>query len=254
MTEFYGNTACLLLHGYAGSTFEIEPLKKRFEELGISIAAPLLPGHGKTIEDLHQTGFEDWYRVAEEALLDLKEKSGRVFVVGQSMGGTLGLALAASHAFAGLVAVGAPVFLYRFFPPMAVDWRLPLVGLLKHVRPFWNTSVTSAESRRIAPWEGYDGVQALRPLHSFLKGITSVRKKIERVSCPLLLLHSPKDRLCPVESSYEILSRVSSRSRRLELLPIRERITSHHVLTTHEETRELVQELVLDFIDPCSQS
>ncbi len=38
-------TTCLLIHGFAGSTFEMEPLAPGLEALGCTVDIPTLPGH-----------------------------------------------------------------------------------------------------------------------------------------------------------------------------------------------------------------
>jgi carboxylesterase len=100
----------------------------------------------------------------------------------------------------------------------------------------------------IAPHAGYEGFQALHPLHSLIKGLRPVYRNLHRITAPLLVLHSPQDQTVPVDNAWHILRGVSSKARRMELLPITEEHTSRHQLITHQETRERVQKAVLGFV------
>jgi carboxylesterase len=228
----------------------MEPLRGPLEDAGLRVENTLLPGHDRSVEAFCATGFEDWAGHVEQAFLELKKEHAHVFVVGLSMGGSLALRLAQRHpaAPAGIVTIASPVHVYRYLPLEMQDWRLPLVPLLRKVRPIWPAPPPSEESRTIAPWRGYEGVHCLVPLHSFLQGLKAVRRDLPKVRAPLLSLHAPTDRTSPVSNLWTIGTGVSSPVRRLALLRIEETVTGHHLLTTHRETRDTVASMVREFI------
>ena len=242
------NIACLLIHGFGGSPFELQDLAGSLSQAGYFTRVPLLPGHGRDLKAFHQTNFDNWTSFVEQEYLKLKKEFPQVYVIGFSMGGTLGLYLAQKYPLPGMVSIAAPVFLYRIFPFKGPDWKLPLVPILRYFRKYWPVDPTSPESRQIAPWQGYEGAMALHPLASLIKGAQKVRQGLPKIKCPVLVLHSPQDKTCIVDNAWEIITKVSSPIRCLELLPIKEQITSGHLLTTHQETRERVKEVVLNFI------
>ncbi len=239
--------ACLLLHGFSGSPFEMGPVGERLKQAGFSVVCPTLPGHCEDKWSFAGTRFADWLACAEEEYNRLHGQGKKVFVAGLSMGGSLGLALAMRSSVAGIVCLATPVFLYSWLPWRGSSYLLPFVPWLKHFRPFIETPAPSRESNEIAPHQGYEGFQALHPLSSLLQGLQRVRTGLEQVRAPLLVMHSPQDVMVPLENAWEILTRVSSPIRRLHLLPIQERITSRHVLTTHRETRDEVSRACSDF-------
>lgn len=243
-----GDLACLLLHGFTGEPFEMEPLLEHLRSEGIQAEAPCLPGHAQGVETFASSCFSDWAEAAEQAYLSLASRFARVAVIGLSMGGSLALRIAQRHDPAGIMTLAAPVYLYRWLPPEASDWRLPFVGLLRRARPRIGTRPMSPECKAIAPWRGIDHVMCLEPLHSLMRGLKDIRANLPRVRAPLLALHAPGDRIVPVGNVWEIVRRVGSERRGLELLPIHERTTSRHVLTTHRETRERVQCLAVEFL------
>lgn len=241
--------ACLLLHGYGGSPFELEPLEAVLTNAGYTVENLCLPGHCQTREAFCNSRFSDWARAAESACMGLLRQEKKVVAIGLSMGGSLSLYLAQRYPLAGVVAISTPVFLYKLFPWRGSSRILPLVPLLRHVKPVIPAAVGPPEAKKIAPTRGYEGFHALAPLSSLLKGLRAVRRDLERVKAPLLVLHSPQDVTAPVENSWEIMMRTRSAKKFLSLLPIRETITSRHVLTTHQETKEAVQQAVLCFLN-----
>jgi len=240
-------SAALCLHGFGSTPFEMRGLAGVLEAAGCVVSAPLLPGHGTSPEDWNRTGFDHWAGAVEREYDRLAGLAERVFVCGLSMGGLLALHLGAVRRPAAIAALAAPVFLYRFYPLELTDWRLPLLPLFRRVRPLWPTAPGGAESRRIAPWQGYEGVIALGALAGLMDGMRRVRARLGEVTAPLLALHSPGDVTVPLSSSMTIMAGVSSAVRRLELLPVAERTTSRHLLTTHRDTRPRVERLVPEF-------
>ena len=240
--------ACLLVHGFGGAPFEMLPVAKALEGLDCAISVPILPGHGSTIEEWSRSSWSDWLACISTEYERLEAVHRKVFVLGLSMGGSLCLALAQRYKPAGVVTIASPVYLYRFLPPEARDWRLPLTGILKRIRPIWPLEPKNSESRIIAPWQGYEEAVALEPLHSFLLGLRELRRDLGKITAPLLAVHSPLDRQVPFGNLREITGKVSSQVKRGEVLPISERVTKHHILTTHEETRDAVARLCVDFV------
>jgi carboxylesterase len=245
--------SCLLLHGYGGSPFEMEYLASRLEQAGYHTRTICLPGHDTCFEDFCRTRFANWADAAETAFRDLQKEQGRVVVMGLSMGGSLALHLAQRFSPAGIVTIAAPVFLYRMVPFLGADRRLPFVRFMRHLRPVWPISTPKPEALEIAPSRSYRGFQNLHCLHSFMQGLKTIRKDLDKVMAPILAIHCPTDKVSPVENAFEILRSVSSPRRRLELLPISEVVTKHHLLTTHIETRDRVAELCAEHVSTCGQ-
>lgn len=241
-------TGCLLLHGYAGRPFEMSFLAAALRAAGYVVETPALPGHEGDPKAFARSRFEDWLGGAEKTLDALEARCRRVVAVGFSMGGTLALALAQRRSVAGVATVAAPVFLCRLRPYFSPDPLLFASGMLRFLRPRLPASAPRAESRDIAPWQGYEGTHFTWPLHSFKVAAARVRRGLPLVTAPVLVLHGVRDRAVHPDNAWEILSRVSSPRRELHLLTVRETLTSGHLLVTHKETRALVSALVLDFV------
>lgn len=240
-------TAALCIHGFGGEPFEMLGLASALEALGCTVRTPLLPGHGETPEAWDRTGFDDWAGAVEREYDILAAEYEQVMACGLSLGGTLSLHLAQVRTPVCVATMAAPVYLYRFYPPEATDWRLPFIGIMKYFKPMWPKGEPNPESRRIAPWQGYDRVNSLNALHSLLKGIRRVRRALPSIETPLLAIHAHGDRTVPESNAQAIVERVSSRVAELEYLDIEETVTGHHVITTHQETRKRVEASVVAF-------
>jgi carboxylesterase len=90
-----GREACLLLHGFTGSPWEMRPLGEALAARGYHVRCPLLPGHGATPEALLHVGERDWLEAAEAEAARALAGHRRLYVAGLSVGALLALLLAA---------------------------------------------------------------------------------------------------------------------------------------------------------------
>ena len=87
----------------------------------------------------------------------------------------------------------------------------------------------------------------LNALSSFMTSLGDVRSRLGRINCPTLIMHDERDRTIDAANAYEIYNGISSVNKELRMLHIQENVTSHHVLTTHRETRDKICQRVTDF-------
>lgn len=130
-----GEDACLLLHGFTGSPWDMRPLGEALAARGLHVLAPLLPGHGTHPEALLYVSHRDWMRAAAQALFSLRSHRN-IFVTGLSMGALLSLHLATLYPawIQGLVLV-APALHFKG-PHMWLLKRLRHHGLLERIKPW----------------------------------------------------------------------------------------------------------------------
>lgn len=84
-----GGRAALLLHGFGDTPRSLAGLAQALVGRGWSVHAPLLPGHGCTLEAFERSSAEEWVTCARTSYRQLAGEHGRVAVVGISMGGAL---------------------------------------------------------------------------------------------------------------------------------------------------------------------
>lgn len=200
---------------------------------GISVEAPLLAGHGSTWRSLERTTWEDWYAGVEAAYGRLRGRCRRVFAAGLSMGGTQVIHLAEHQpGLAGLVTM-APALFIR-------DWRmpfLPVLRLLMRTKDFSGSAVARPDAADLH----YQRLPtaSIAELAAFQR---HVRAEASLVRCPALLFHGRLDRVVPPADSRWLLRSISSRRKRLVILP-----RSEHVLPLDWDNARLLR-LVLGFI------
>jgi carboxylesterase len=136
-----GPVGVLVLHGFTGSPRTVRPWAEHLAAAGLTVRAPLLPGHGGSWQELAKTGWTDWYAEAERAFTELSGRCEQVFAAGISMGGCLAFRLAETQGdrVSGLVVVNpslagdnplipfAPVlkYLVRSIPSIGGDIKKP---------------------------------------------------------------------------------------------------------------------------------
>lgn len=232
--EAPGEAACLLIHGFTGSAYEVRGLGEHLASSGIKACGLLLRGHGTAPEDLLGLSFLDWVQDVETALDELLAEGRRVFLCGLSMGGTLALNVAARRAdeprLAGVIVLAAPLHL--------ADWRLALLPFAR-----WLVRWRSWGRPDIRDERQWDRHVAYRRYHlsallQLLALLRDTRRRIARVHQPLLVVQSRFDHTVPAANARLIVSSVSSRDRRLLWLD-----NSYHVITLDFDAPRVCEEV-----------
>ena len=233
--------ACLLLHGFTGSPAEMEGLAAFLRDQGCVVSVPTLPGHATHPDDLRNIPYQKWIATSEKALSDLQEKHRRIFVIGQSMGGTLALHLAAHHQFAGIVTLAAALQL-----PLSEVISGYLLAPFVSMRYKHNGSDVNDLNGK-ALLKNYDRypTSAARQL---LRLLRKVRAELPAVTMPILAIHSPSDHVVPFNNLDLLMRKIKS--------PIREQMVvenSYHVLTVDYD-RQMIFARIREFITKHSKN
>jgi carboxylesterase len=227
-----GPDGALVLHGFTGNPQGLRGLAEAFAAAGFAVDLPLLPGHGTTVDDMVDKGWEHWSAAAEEAYEALAARCRHVVVAGLSMGGSLTVWLATRHPeIPGIVCVNpaldVPAELVTALEEMletGVD-RIPGVG----------NDVADPGAREKA----YDATP-LRPLLSLAAAAAELRDELGKVACPVLILTSPQDHVVNPADSDLLAAAVSGPVERVTL----ER--SYHVATLDYD-KDLIAERAVSF-------
>lgn len=238
-----GGAVCL--HGFTGTSFEMRHLAERLELQGFVVSTPTLPGHGTRPEQLNRTTSRDWRAALADAVGELRRRCDRVAVVGQSMGALLALEAAERRrpdidAVASLAAPlwfegpgGRLVWMLSRLPP-ALTRGLPSVAKSGGGSDVRDPAIAAANpAYAVLPLSGVAEVCRL---------MRRVRRHLERVRCPLLVVHGRYDHTAPLAGAVEIVGRASSRDKALLVAP-----ESYHLVSCDVD-RELVARAVGDFL------
>ena len=203
---------CVLIHGFTGSPSEMRPIGDRLAAAGVRCYAPLLPGHGTSLDDMEASTATDWLDGARAAMVRARASHSRLFTVGFSMGGLLALNLSLTVHLDGLVVVSSPLAIHD---PRAR--LMPILSLFRRYEPPRPT-VRDPGALPARPGVAYDQkpVISIRRLMGLMKGTARV---LPRVEAPLLAVYGALDRTAPVSDGQRLLATVASESKRIEVLP-----------------------------------
>jgi carboxylesterase len=211
--------AVLLVHGMTGAPGEMKFLAKRLHKRGLSVAAPLLAGHGVDEAHLLSTTWRDWLGTVREAYRKLKAEHDEVYVAGICVGGALGLALAAEEPTVAGAAVYSMTYRYdgwnmkRWYSavaPFAEPFAgLPLIRRISFPEPYpfglkderLRESVAAAMGSVIPGALDHFPLGAMAEMHRLGRHIDRVGARIRQ---PTLILHARDDDMADPQNAYRL--------------------------------------------------
>lgn len=204
-------TGVLILHGFSGGPYEVEPLtnyiKKHTDWI---IESPTFTGHGNS-DELSLKGYkaEHWLMDAELAFRKLSKKVDEVVVVGFSMGGLIALYLAKRYKVKKLVLLSAAV---KYIAPKQLLKDLNIVtqdaikGYLKD-----NALFKLYESKiRNVP---------LSAVVQFMKIARMIEPYISSINVPTFIVQGKCDGIVPWNTAEYLFQKLPSKEKYLYLSP-----------------------------------
>jgi carboxylesterase len=207
-----GSHGVLLLHGFGDTPQTLALMARRLRKSGYSVLAPLLPGHGRSMESFAESRASDWIAAAMDAFTNMCGRHDSVSVVGLSMGGALGVLLAAEHPEIPALILVAP---YLGMPrPLrvaaATHWLWGrLVGEVNARNPRSVRDPIEREKNLAY------GTVTGRELHELSKVVRRARKSLANVRAPTLIIQSREDPRCPPAVAEFALKTLGSGEKKL---------------------------------------
>jgi carboxylesterase len=237
-----GPGACLLVHGFTGTPWDVRPLGEALASGGFRVRGLRLPGHGTTPNAMHEAGAGDWLAACEEGLRAFREP--RVAVVGLSMGALLAVILGARHPERVQAVVGlAPALRVKDALTRGLRLARPLLGVAERLHPWVRKSTTDVvdpTARAAAP------VLAAWPLGR-LKDLWAIqdlaRKCAPRVRAPVLLAVARHDHVVDARGARELARRLKN----AQSVRFIELDRGAHIMP-RDEGRAVLQQEVLAFL------
>jgi len=199
-----GSPGVLLLHGFGDTPQTLGLLARRLRKSGYSVLAPLLPGHGRSMTSFRQSRARDWIAAVKAEYIAMHSRHDSVSVVGLSMGGALGVLLAAEQQGIPALILIAP---YLGMP------RLLRVAAATH----WLWGTLAGEMNARSPRSIRDpiereknlayGAVTGRELHEWSEVVSRARKALKDVRAPTLIIQSREDpRIAPDVAQFALES------------------------------------------------
>ncbi len=245
--------SALLIHGLTGTPYEMRWLGERMAAAGIRVRGVRLAGHAGAPEELGAADYDNWYESVVLGFEDLRQFGEPNIVVGLSAGAVLAarLAMDQREAVAG-IAMLAPAFYLPRSTMLALRMVQKLGRLAKTLYLYspGDSDIHDAAARRVHPTTHLFPVTGPINLLDMSK---IVRRRLQRVTQPALLIHSRRDHTCPMGRNVNFVKKhLGSAEKRCVILE-----ESYHVITVDSEKEQVAAE-VLSFAEqfraPCSRA
>lgn len=228
------STAILAVHGFTGSPAEFHRAGRALNQVGYTIDAIRLPGHGTTPERMLETGWSDWWQHVLDSYESLRLRGyDKIVVLGHSMGGLLALKLAMERPVDGIVSLAAPVYLWTR--------KTALAFLLRYIVDYVEKKPSAAQDILNETW-AYSRAPVVCVI-SLRQLMRLVRRSLADVRAPIFIGQGTKDGTVRPRSALYIYERVSSGIKDLRFYP-----RSSHALLLDRE-RENVYADIGRFVD-----
>ena len=200
----------LILHGFTDTVHSVNILEPPSKDLGLPYRIPCLCGHGAdSPEALRGVSWQDWVDDANKALHDLLNEVDKAIVIGYSMGGLIGISLAADHSdlLDSLILVAAVVRIKALIAPGRIlNFIAPLIVKLikKWPMPPEYVEPELAKNHDSYPWAPTDAIASLFELSKV------ARNRLREVSVPTLIIQSRNDTVAAAECPEIILNGIGT--------------------------------------------
>ena len=195
--------AILIIHGFAGGTYDMEELANYLEfNRTFDVFQFTLPGHDK---NLSKVKYEEWIKSSEEKVEMLINNGYKnIYIIGHSMGGVIATYLATKYRQVKKLVLAAPAFHY-----------LNIV----------NDKLNIKESLKVTPkilgqYKGDEILARFLKLNiSATKELMTLVKKYyntpSSVICPVLILHGTEDHIVPKSSTKYVYEELTKNVKKL---------------------------------------
>ena len=198
--------AVLIIHGFAGGTYDEENLANFLEKNSrLDVYSFTLPGHEK--KTFHSPKYSDWIKCCEqqvEMLINYGYKD--IYLIGHSMGGVIACYLANKYKQVKKMVLAAPAFNYLTMD----DNNGKLETLKKGISVIKNNDKDEIITRFLK--------LPLSSVSEFSKLVEKYKNVYKKISVPVLILHGDKDTLVPLQSSKNVYDSIAFYKKELIVL------------------------------------
>ncbi|MGM0900946.1 MAG: alpha/beta hydrolase [Bacillota bacterium] len=222
---YKGNEVGILLsHGFVGTPQSVQFIGEQLAKYGYTVLAPRLPGHGTHYHDLENCTYEDWFEALEKGYKFLAQECSIVFVIGQSMGGTLTLKLAHKYPeIQGIATINAAL-------------TLPSFDYLKNSQGPQYLPEGDPDIKAKGVYEITYDQTPLKAIHQLQALMTSMPRILADITPPILCIKSSVDHVVPPENTTFIYKKVGSKVKNLVTLD-----NSYHVASMDNDKQKIVE-------------
>ncbi|MEC5424689.1 alpha/beta fold hydrolase [Virgibacillus sp. C22-A2] len=223
---------CLVIHGYTGGPYEVDPLANFLKEnTNWHIEVPTLPGHGRQL-NLKDVSHKKWITAAESSLKQLKNKYDEIYLIGFSMGGMIAAYLAAKYKVDKLVLL-APSGKYLSFKQLSID----AAGMLAD-----GVNGNLKKNKLYIHYKKKVGSVPFTANLEFLKLVKFTRRYLKKIDSPVLIAQGQQDGMVPFKTAYYLNKEISSKRKEVVFFE-----RSRHLICLGDD-RDTLNTMVYNFL------
>lgn len=219
----------IVVHGFTSTVQSILYVAQQLRSHEYTVVAPLLPGHGEEWTSLNDIRVSQWQQIIIKEIEDLKKRGIKnIFIIGQSMGGTLALDTSINNAYIkGVVIINAPVTLPNPFMCFAC--------LLKSMR--FNS--VGGDIARLGVDEVHYKYISGHVVNELKKLILNVKKNLCNIKKPIINFISHVDHIVTLRSHKYFINNIGS-----DKVQIIKLLNSNHVATLDYDADFIIKEII----------
>jgi carboxylesterase len=208
-----GAPAVLLLHGGGDTPQTLRYLANELHARGFHVAAPLLPGHGRTLREFARVTAAELSTAAASSYAALRSEHDWVALIGLSMGGALAAQLAADNAALPALGLVAPYLSM----PRTVEWAARLAPVWRFIAPAVSAGDDSSIRDPLERERGLAyGVFTAAGLVALRETMRRGTAALSRVAAPTLMIQSREDNRIDPAAAERSFALVGAREKSLE--------------------------------------
>lgn len=195
--------AILIIHGFAGGTYDEEELANYLElNRDFDVFQYTLPGHEK---NLSKVKYADWINASEEKIKWLINNGYKnIYLIGHSMGGVIATYLATKYKEVKKLVLAAPAFQYLQVVKENLNLTESLKATPKVIKTYGNNEII-ARFLKFKPIVIREFMELIKKYYDYPK----------EVYCKILILQGKNDNLVPITSSEYVYNSVKSKVKAL---------------------------------------
>ena len=189
-------TVVVFVHGIQGSPQQFRFLTENVPE-NIDFISVLLPGHGGTVSHFRKYGRKEWTESFSRLCADLQKRYQKIYFVGHSMGGLIGIdgALHYGAAFEGMLLLACPLKIRINFGYFATCFRAMRA---KDAASDSLRAIREANSVEIR--NPLEMLSCVRPYGGLLSLISQCSREIRKLRTKICMIQSDHDEIVSARS------------------------------------------------------
>lgn len=198
--------AVLIIHGFAGGTYDQERLANYLERHAkLDVYSFTLPGHEK--RTFKTAKYQEWIKASEEMIDSLiKDGYRSIYLIGHSMGGVIATYLSSKYPQVKKLVLAAPAFNY-----LVVEGESSTMDKFKSgINMVINNDRDEVFTRFLK--------LPITSFSEFTKLVDKYKDSYKDVNVPTLILQGDKDTLVPIKSSMELYENLPVKEKNLVIL------------------------------------